>query len=130
MAQRLDILVPFLNERESVAGFSALASELAAQVKQRFDLDTHFIFIDDGSTDEGGALYGEHMTGHWSLITLARNFGKETAILAGLDHCDQGVPRHDVIAGQFSRPGIHTVRLAACVTHKACHPRQPRCRLG
>ncbi len=88
MAQRLDILVPFLNERESVAGFSALASELAAQVKQRFDLDTHFIFIDDGSTDEGGALYGDHMTGHWSLITLARNFGKETAILAGLDHSE------------------------------------------
>ncbi|WP_367714924.1 glycosyltransferase family 2 protein [Nitratireductor sp. GISD-1A_MAKvit] len=86
MAKRLDILVPFLNERESAAGFSALAGDLARQVKERFDLDTHVIFIDDGSTDGGGTLYGEHMTGDWSLITLARNFGKETAILAGLDH--------------------------------------------
>ena len=37
---------------------------------------------------KGGALYGEHMAGNWSLITLARNFGKETAILAGLDHSE------------------------------------------
>ncbi|WP_295809947.1 glycosyltransferase family 2 protein [uncultured Nitratireductor sp.] len=86
MAKRLDILVPFLNERESVAGFSTLAGELAAQARERFDLETAFIFIDDGSTDGGGALYQEHMSGDWTLITLARNFGKETAILAGLDH--------------------------------------------
>nr|WP_210344150.1 MULTISPECIES: glycosyltransferase family 2 protein [Nitratireductor] len=88
VAKRLDILVPFLNERESVAGFCALAGDLAAQAKERFGLDANFIFIDDGSTDGGGALYGEHMTGDWSLITLARNFGKETAILAGLDQSE------------------------------------------
>ncbi|MCR4268972.1 glycosyltransferase family 2 protein [Nitratireductor sp. ZSWI3] len=86
MSRRLDILVPFLNERESAVDFCAMAAALAAEARSRFGLEASFILIDDGSTDGGGALFEEHMSGHWSLVTLSRNFGKESAILAGLDH--------------------------------------------
>ncbi len=88
MAKQLDILVPFLNERESAVGFCALASGLATQARQRFGLETRFVLIDDGSTDDGGRLYEEHLQGAWTLVTLSRNFGKEAAILAGLDHSE------------------------------------------
>ncbi len=88
MAKQLDILVPFLNERESAIGFCRLASELAGQTRERFGLETRFVLIDDGSTDDGGKLYEEHLHGAWTLLTLSRNFGKEAAILAGLDHSD------------------------------------------
>lgn len=88
MAKQLDILVPFLNERESAVGFCVLASGLATQARQRFGLETRFVLIDDGSTDDGGRLYEEHLQGAWTLVTLSRNFGKEAAILAGLDHSE------------------------------------------
>ncbi|WP_048647990.1 glycosyltransferase family 2 protein [Nitratireductor soli] len=88
MGKRLDILVPFLNERETATEFCAVAAKLAAEAEARFGLDTGFVLIDDGSTDGGAALYEEHMSGRWTLVRLSRNFGKESAILAGLDHAD------------------------------------------
>lgn len=88
LRKRLDIVVPFLNERENVAGFSAMAADLCARLRDRLGLEPRLLLIDDGSTDGGGALYGEHVTGAFTLITLSRNFGKENAVLAGLDHSD------------------------------------------
>jgi len=65
-----------------------MSVELAAAVKSRFGLETSFILIDDGSTDQSVSLFEKHMQGNWKLLSLSRNFGKETAILAGLDHSE------------------------------------------
>lgn len=83
---QLDVIVPFLNEAESAVHFAQMAIELADAVKNRFGLRTCFILVDDGSTDQSAALFSQHMQGSWKLLSLSRNFGKETAILAGLDH--------------------------------------------
>src|SRR5690606_2893942 len=79
---------PFLNEAESVVHFTRMSVELAAAVRSRFGLQVCFILIDDGSTDQSVSLFEQHMQGNWKLLSLSRNFGKETAILAGLDHSD------------------------------------------
>lgn len=84
--QQLDVIVPFFNEAESAIPFARMSVELARAVKARFGLETCFILVDDGSTDQSVALFEEHMPGHWKLLSFSRNFGKETAILAGLDH--------------------------------------------
>lgn len=86
--KQLDVIVPFLNEAESAIDFSRMAVELTEAVKSRFGLSTCFILVDDGSTDNSVELFEKHMQGKWKLLSLSRNFGKETAILAGLDHSD------------------------------------------
>jgi len=87
-AKQLDVIVPFLNEAESAIHFAQMAVELADAVRERFGLTTRFILVDDGSTDNSVALFETHMNGDWKLLSLSRNFGKETAILAGLDHSE------------------------------------------
>lgn len=83
--KQLDIVVPLFNEAEVAAEFATMAAELAATVKARFKLKTTFILVDDGSLDGSATRFAEHMTGDWMLVILSRNFGKESAILAGLD---------------------------------------------
>src|SRR5690606_17556396 len=65
-----------------------MSHELGEAVKASFNLEICFILVDDGSTDESVALFEKHMGERWKLLSLSRNFGKETAILAGLDHSD------------------------------------------
>jgi glycosyltransferase involved in cell wall biosynthesis len=86
--KQIDIIVPFLNEAESVVHFAEMSRELAEAVKARFNLETCFILVDDGSSDDSVMLFEKHMQGSWKLLSFSRNFGKETAILAGLDHSD------------------------------------------
>lgn len=83
--KQLDIIVPFFNEAETVAAFAAMAEELAETARKQFGLEASFILVDDGSTDESAARFAQHMRGNWMLVALSRNFGKEAAILAGLD---------------------------------------------
>ncbi|HEV2502047.1 MAG TPA: glycosyltransferase family 2 protein [Mesorhizobium sp.] len=81
----LDIVAPFLNEAASVPGFARLLSELEAEVLRRFGLKTRKILVDDGSTDDSAGLFAKALTGDWEIVRLSRNFGKEVAVLAGLD---------------------------------------------
>ncbi|PLP57076.1 sugar transferase [Mesorhizobium loti] len=81
----LDIVAPFLNEAASVQGFVRLLSELEAEVSRRFGLETRKILVDDGSTDDGADRFAKALKGDWEIVRLSRNFGKEVAVLAGLD---------------------------------------------
>lgn len=86
VTMKIDIIVPFFNEAETAADFALMAAELGAAVRSRFRRDVCFILVDDGSSDGSSALFQRHMREDWSLVVLSRNFGKENAILAGLDH--------------------------------------------
>ncbi|MER8463579.1 glycosyltransferase family 2 protein [Mesorhizobium sp. M1409] len=81
----LDIVAPFFNEAPSASAFARLLGELESAVAQRFGMTVHKILVDDGSRDDGAGRFSQALTGSWELVRLSRNFGKEVAVLAGLD---------------------------------------------
>lgn len=82
---RLSVLVPMLNEAQSVDRFlDALMPALDAT-----GAEVEVICIDDGSTDATVArvLARHEADPRIRLIAFTRNFGKEAALSAGIDHC-------------------------------------------
>jgi glycosyltransferase involved in cell wall biosynthesis len=82
---RLDLVSPFFNEVQSAKAFADLLGKLEAEVARRFGLAVHKILVDDGSTDGGAEAFARALPGSWQIVQLSRNFGKEIAVLAGLD---------------------------------------------
>ncbi|MFC4727702.1 glycosyltransferase family 2 protein [Coralloluteibacterium thermophilus] len=87
MPDRLTVLVAAYNEQEALP---ALHPRIRAALDRLEGLDGHVLYVDDGSHD-----------GTWralqaiaaadprvALLRLSRNFGKELALTAGLDHVD------------------------------------------
>ena len=81
----LSIVVPFLNEKDTVEAFADFARRLTVDVGNRFDLAVEIVLVDDGSTDDSVARYRRAMTGDWRIVELSRNFGKEIALFAGME---------------------------------------------
>jgi glycosyltransferase involved in cell wall biosynthesis len=81
----LDVIAPFLNEAQSAAAFVALLDQLESAVSERFGMALHKILVDDGSQDDGVERFSRALSGSWEIVRLSRNFGKEVAVLAGLD---------------------------------------------
>lgn len=80
----LSVIVPVLNEADNIA---PLLGRLTP-ILERCSASHEIIFVDDGSTDDTVAAVGRaHATdGRVGVVSLSRNFGKEVAIAAGLDH--------------------------------------------
>lgn len=82
----LSIIVPCYNEEESVPLFYAETLRQEPFFHEK-DVDLEFIFVDDGSRDGTAAavrsLHEKDERVH--LISFSRNFGKEAAIVAGLE---------------------------------------------
>ncbi|WP_235937516.1 glycosyltransferase family 2 protein [Marinobacter caseinilyticus] len=80
----ISIVVPLFNER------SVLPDCLArlAQALATLDLSHELVFVDDGSEDGSPEYLIDQMRTHPTarLIRLSRNFGKEAALTAGLEH--------------------------------------------
>ncbi len=78
----LSIVVPCHNEQESAAACHARLSAVLAALALPYEL----LFIDDGSRDATGAvLDGLHAAdAHTVVVHLARNFGHQQAVSAGL----------------------------------------------
>jgi polyisoprenyl-phosphate glycosyltransferase len=91
-AAGLSIIVPLFNEANGIAVLHARLIELARSLKELRGLATEVIYVDDGSSDatakEATKLAAEGMD--VQVIALSRNFGKEAALLAGLDHARRG----------------------------------------
>ncbi|MER8488993.1 glycosyltransferase family 2 protein [Mesorhizobium australicum] len=83
--QKLDIVAPFFNEAQSAPAFAALLDRLEEAVSSRFGMGVHKILVDDGSLDDGARRFSQALSGSWEIVRLSRNFGKEVAVLAGLD---------------------------------------------
>ena len=88
----LSIVVPVFNEGAGLAGFHARLAEVARGLRQQRGLATEVIYVDDGSRDDSLAvaqtLPAEALD--VQIVSLSRNFGKEAALLAGLDHARPG----------------------------------------
>lgn len=79
----LSLIVPVLNEAESIALFLRRVDEALGRETQ---LRLEILFVNDGSTDDTLALLLERQR-HDSrirVLDLSRNFGKEAALAAGL----------------------------------------------
>jgi glycosyltransferase involved in cell wall biosynthesis len=83
---KLTIVVPAYNESEGLRDFHA---RLAA-VLDGLDLATEVLYVDDGSRDDTHAIMRALRAddARVSTLRLARNFGKELALTAGLDHVE------------------------------------------
>jgi len=80
----LSILVPFYNEEAVLPSCLERLRQVGDQLNQPYEL----LFIDDGSSDGGAAYLARQaeVCPQIRLVCLSRNFGKEAAMTAGLDH--------------------------------------------
>jgi glycosyltransferase involved in cell wall biosynthesis len=91
-AQGLSIVVPVYNEAAGLAPLHERLGALAANLGQRFGLACEVVYVDDGSTDETLNIARKLPATvlDVQVVSLSRNFGKEAALLAGLDHARRG----------------------------------------
>ncbi|WP_375404560.1 glycosyltransferase family 2 protein [uncultured Sphingomonas sp.] len=81
----LSVVVPVKNEADAIAPFlHRTVAVLAALVGNAWEI----LFVDDGSTDATVVAVAAARATHPQirLLSLSRNFGKEAALSAGLDH--------------------------------------------
>lgn len=80
----ISIVIPVLNEEESVDPFVDAVAPLLDATGASWEL----IFVDDGSTDQtiNILLARRQRNPQIRIVKLSRNFGKEAALAAGLDH--------------------------------------------
>lgn len=83
--KKISILIPAYNEEEVLDILYARLGKLANDNK---DYDFEFLFINDGSRDKTLEMIKgfAEMDKRVAYVNLSRNFGKEIAMIAGLDH--------------------------------------------
>src|SRR6266513_722985 len=91
-AQGLSIVVPLYNEAAGLALLHERLSRLAKSLRQNYGLPCEVVYVDDGSTDATLAIANGLAadTLDVQVVSLSRNFGKEAALMAGLDHARRG----------------------------------------
>jgi glycosyltransferase involved in cell wall biosynthesis len=91
-AAGLSIVVPVYNEAAGLPALHQGICAAAARLAEERRLPCEIVYIDDGSHDtsldvaRGLAAAGVDI----QVVSLSRNFGKEAALLAGLDHARRG----------------------------------------
>src|SRR3954451_5099949 len=91
-AQGLSIVVPLFNEAAGLALLHERLSALAAALKARYRLACEVVYVDDGSADNTLAVARGLRAGaiDVQVVSLSRNFGKEAALMDGLNHARRG----------------------------------------
>jgi glycosyltransferase involved in cell wall biosynthesis len=88
----LSVVVPLFNEAKGLAALHERIAEVSRHLKAKRGLNLEVVYVDDGSSDDTNAIAKSlpAMPLDIQLVTLSRNFGKEAALLAGLDHARLG----------------------------------------
>src|SRR5260221_903900 len=91
-AQGLSIVVPVYNEAAGLAALHERLGGLAKTLRQRYGLGCEVVYVDDGSADATLAIARELAADAFDLqvVSLSDHFGKEAALMAGLDHAQGG----------------------------------------
>lgn len=87
MIKHISIIVPAFNEEQVLELFhKECVKVIESMDNKQYSFD--FLFINDGSLDETGAILHKLRStdSRVGYINLSRNFGKEIALIAGLDH--------------------------------------------
>jgi len=91
-AAGLSIVVPVFNEAAGLQALHQRLSVLANTLRQRYALACEVVYVDDGSSDSTLSI-ARNLPANGidvQMVSLSRNFGKEAALLAGLDHARRG----------------------------------------
>ncbi len=80
----VSIVCPVFNEQDMLPDFHRAVRGAMKEIGQPFEI----VFVNDGSTDASLSLMGQLRERHpnTTIVDLSRNFGKEIALTAGLDH--------------------------------------------
>jgi polyisoprenyl-phosphate glycosyltransferase len=91
-AKGLSIVVPLYNEAVGLASLHQRLCALARTLQDRYRLACEVVYVDDGSTDATLAIARGLAADSLDIqvVSLSRNFGKEAALMAGLDHARRG----------------------------------------
>ncbi|UJZ94915.1 glycosyltransferase family 2 protein [Photobacterium damselae subsp. damselae] len=83
---RLSLIVPVYNEEESIETFIGAINTRLASIRSHIDI----VFINDGSSDNTRTVIESQIRQDDSitLVNLAKNFGKEAAMTAGLNYVE------------------------------------------
>lgn len=83
---KISVIVPCFNEEEVLPLFHKEVSKELNKIK---DIDYEFVFINDGSSDHTIDILKllSKQDNHCNYYSFSRNFGKESAMFAGLQHC-------------------------------------------
>src|SRR5687768_5269978 len=95
----LSIVVPVKDEAESIAPFVERVTRVLGKLNDPAGQSFEILFIDDGSSDGTlDAIKAENSNDRRvHALSLSRNFGKEAALSAGLDHaCGSAIVPMDV----------------------------------
>jgi len=88
----LSFVVPLHNEAGGLEAFHVELCRVAQQLRDRRGLHCEVAYVDDGSRDATLAIAQALPATALDVqvVSLSRNFGKEAALLAGLDHARNG----------------------------------------
>ncbi|HEY6257128.1 MAG TPA: glycosyltransferase family 2 protein [Xanthobacteraceae bacterium] len=88
----LSIVVPLYNEAQGLAALHGRIVEVARRLNAARRLMVEVVYVDDGSRDTTlSVAHALPPTGlDLQVVSLSRNFGKEAALAAGLDHARFG----------------------------------------
>ena len=92
MSQRtaLSIVIPVLDEQDSLSLFLERARPAVNRALALIgpDARAEYLFVDDGSTDRTADILMllSRLNPDVRFLSLSRNFGKEAALAAGIDH--------------------------------------------
>ncbi len=84
---KISIIVPCFNEAEAVPYFYGAITKQSDIMREKYGVDFEYIFVDDGSKDNTLSVVKEYAAkdGRVRYVSFSRNFGKEAAMLAGLE---------------------------------------------
>ena len=84
MSQFLSVIVPVHNESAVLSNFHSRMTAVMEESGYAYEM----VYVDDGSSDDSLVQLGAIRDGdaRVAVLELSRNFGKEVAISAGLDH--------------------------------------------
>jgi len=88
----LSFVIPLYNEAGGLEALHAQLIESARQLRERRGLRCEVVYVDDGSRDATLSIAQSLPATAFDVqvVSLSRNFGKEAALLAGLDHARNG----------------------------------------
>ena len=84
----ITVIVPCYNEEETIPYFVEAIDKVYDKMHEEYGISMEYLFVDDGSKDKTLKVLEEYAQKNprVSYITFSRNFGKESAMYAGLEN--------------------------------------------